>query len=384
MGELGDLLELLQTGGVRDTTVRATIETWVHHERSSEAFRAGVEEDGGAVFTAYAYPEDDEEVPQEATSTHRLWLAPPDRAREEHDDGFAVRRGALWWRYSPSEGAVSNEDDPEVTSSVGEGFAHLLDPGSLLGSIVLEPVGRGELRGREVVLATARPRDRRDEDQGWTRHHLGFGADEWRLAVDVELGVLVRLESLRGGEPFSRSEILELEVGRPIDDEVFVFVPPPGEEVQPLDFPRPHHSLAPDELAELAPFPVFLPDRVGADWEVDLHFQPGSARRQIEPTAHLHLRSDDGLWNAAITQTASDAPEQRFDVLDEPERWRTETRGGRELRVREPSESWEIAVVRTEIDGTRIDVTSQTLGVERLAELAERLVRAEPQQPEWE
>jgi outer membrane lipoprotein-sorting protein len=382
MTELGDLLELLHTGGVGDATVRATIVTWTHLERSSKAFQAMAEEQGSALFSAYGPV--DTEVPEETTSTFRIWIAPPDRAREEHDDSIAVCRGRLWWRYSPDEGAVSNEEEPEVRTNVAEGFKHLLDPGSLLGVVTLEPAGRGEVNGREVVLATARARNPGDEEERWTRHELGFGADEWRLAVDAERGVLLRLESLRGGEPFSRSEIVELAIGEPIDDDVFVFVPPPGEELQPLDHHPVHHSLAPDELARLAGFAVFVPDRVADGWEVDLALHGGSERGGVAPTAFVNLRSEDGLWSATIAQTVGESDDGPFDALDQPTHWRTETRGGLELRLREPPESWATALVRTEIEETRIQITSNTLGVDRLADLAGRLVRAPADQPGWE
>ena len=62
----------------------------------------------------------------------RVWLAPPDRGREEREgadgEGFGVRRGGLWWHYDPHNGALSNEHDREVGSGIGEEVWWLLDP----------------------------------------------------------------------------------------------------------------------------------------------------------------------------------------------------------------------------------------------------------------
>ena len=383
MSELGDLLELLHTGGTGDQSVQATIATWSHRERAHAAFVAEAE----ASRTVTLYAEGVDDAPAERSSTVRLWLAPPDRAREEDDEGaIAVRRGGLWWRYSPGEGAMSNEEEPEVGTSVGDGYAYLFDPGSLLGALVLEPRGTGELRGRSVVRAVARPRPSADDDgRDWTLHALAFGADGWQIAVDAELGVLLSVESLRDGVPFSRVEVVDLTVGEPIDDDVFVFVPPAGETIEPLDMPAADHALSVDELARRAPFAVFVPDALGAGWELDLVFQPGSARRGIPPTAYATVRSEDGHWSASVAQTAvgDGDHDERFDSLDLPEHWRTEARGGRELRVREPPESWATALVRMELEGTHIQLASRDLSVDRLADLAARLVRAPTQSPGW-
>ena len=116
MSELGDLLELLHGAGTGDRTVCATVTSWQHHERTRDAFTAQIEEGNAAVFLAVGAG--DEPAPAESTTTTRLWIAPPDRVREESGDHVAVRRGQLWWTYSPDEGALTNADDEDAVDQI--------------------------------------------------------------------------------------------------------------------------------------------------------------------------------------------------------------------------------------------------------------------------
>lgn len=390
VGELGNLLELLHRGGTGDRTVRATIRTWSDPEVASEAFRAAAEEEGGTVFTAYAVAsdgEEEEDVRDRGPELVRLWLAPPDRVREEAEGGpeprVGVRVGRRWWMYDEYNGALSNEDDEQVHSGVGEQHRVLFAPGRLLGALVLEPAGAGEVAGRPARLAVARPRPGGDDDREppWMLHEIGAGAEEWSLAVDEEHGVLLSVEARRGGRAFQRIEVLELAVGEAIPDEVFTFEPPPGEEVRGVrdDF-RLHHHVRLEELGRLVPFAVFVPDRLAAGWRLESMFSEGSGRPSIPPTVHVRVVSDDGHWQVALDEVAADAEPPDYDALDVPEAWETVVREGREIAVREPSESWAGRLARVEIEGTRITLSSGEVGTEHLVELAARLVRA-PEAP---
>ena len=390
VGELGELLELLHRAGTDDRTVRATIRSWSDWRRAAEAFREAAEEEGGTVFTAYAVISDeDEEEDARAREPEltRLWRAPPDRVRLEAAGGpeprIAVRAGPRWWSYDEQNGAMSNEDDEEVHSSVGEEYRALFEPGRLLGALALEPAGTGQVAGRPARLALARPRRGRDADASWVLHEIGAGADEWRLAVDCEHGVLLSVEARRGGEPFRRVEVLELAIGEPIPDEVFTFEPPTGEEVRGVgeDF-RVHHHVRLDELGRLAPFAVFVPDRLSPGWRLESSFAEGSERPRVPPTVHVQVVSADGHWQVAMDQVAAAEadPDERFDALDHPDAWETVKRDGRTIAVREPAESWARSIARVDIEGTRITLSSDTMGAEQLVELAARLVRA-PEAP---
>ena len=393
MGELGDLLELLHRAAVDGLTVRATIRSWSDPEGAAEAFRAAAEEEGGAVFTAYAIVSDDEDdeddeegTPARGSELTHLWRAPPDRVRVETsgpEPRIGVRAGRRWWSYDEYNGAMSNEDDEEVHSGVGEQHRALFEPGRLLGALVLEAAGAGEVAGRPALLAHARPRRGRDDEASWALHEIGAGAEEWSLAVDREHGVLLSVEARRGGEPFHRVEVLELTVGEPIPDDVFTFDPPAGEEVRGVrdDF-RVHQHVRLGELSRLAPFAVFVPDRLSPGWRLELSFVEGSQRPPIPATVHVQVVSADGHWQVAIDQVAAAEAgrDEPFDALDVPDAWRTVTRDGRTITVREPAESWARSLARVEIEGTLITLSSDEMGAEQLTEIAARLVRA-PEAP---
>src|SRR5687767_6305513 len=122
MTELGELLVLLHGARNRVSTVRAVVHTWRHLRLGHEAMARAARATGGG-FTAYGPL--DEPQPEAFESRIRLWLAPPDRAREEVEDPsggwYGVRRGGSWWRYDPANGAMSNADEPDVGSGSGIG-----------------------------------------------------------------------------------------------------------------------------------------------------------------------------------------------------------------------------------------------------------------------
>ena len=382
MGDLGDLLELLHAGGLGDRTVRAVLSTWTDPALSHEAFLAAAEAEGAAVVTAYAVRdgEDDEDDVPGAEELLRLWRAAPDHVRSEvwradRLERLAVRSGPTWWDYDGDE-VVTNEDDLEVESGIGGEHDVLFEPARLLGSVVLEPAGRGEGASRPALLAVARPRPvRRDHERSWVLHGIGAGADEWEIAVDAELGVLLRVEARRGGRPFRRVEVRELAVGEPLDESLFAFAPPEGAEVRGVgDEFGVDRDLRLDELARRAPFTVFVRDRLSPAWELDASLFEGRG----EPIrAHLHLHSEDGHWRVAIEEVAAaEADDETFDALDATDAWRTVERGERSIAVREPSERWAQSLARVELEGTRVTLSSGELDAERLSGLAARLVPA--------
>ena len=208
VSDLGELLVLLHGARGRIGTVQR------------EAFeRSG---DGWVAFG----PVDRE--PAESESVSRVWLAPPDRAREERDEFIGVRRGGLWWNYDPVNGAISNENDREVSSGVGSELWWLLDPAPVMGVLDFDAIAPGRRAGRATLEVRARPRPS-TEDDNWSLIRLGGpGADELRLAVDAERGALLRVEARIEGRAFSVAEVVEIAFDETFDDDVFVFTPPPG------------------------------------------------------------------------------------------------------------------------------------------------------------
>jgi len=124
MSDLGDLLELLHGASERWRTVRTTIWSWRHHGRHMAAWHAWQQNAGGSVTTfGIAASGNDEPEPETSQSQTKLWID-GERVREEHEGDLfprhGVRAGELWWSYDEHNGAMLNEEAPEVGSGIGE------------------------------------------------------------------------------------------------------------------------------------------------------------------------------------------------------------------------------------------------------------------------
>jgi hypothetical protein len=383
VSDLGELLVLLHGAGRRTSTVRATVRTWRDPRRLREAFERAAAE-GGAVLYGGDGDEDDEG--ESAESVIRVWLAPPDRAREERagadGEGYGVRRGPLRWHYDPGSGATSNEKQPEVGSGIGEELWWLLDPAPVMGLLDFDAIVPGRQAGRATLRVRAVPRARAEDD--WPLARLGaVGADELLLDVDAERGALLRIEARFDGRPYSISEVAEVVFDETFQDDLFVFTPPPGEEVRSIadQFPV-ERNLTIEEAVARAPFSVWIPSRLPAGWETEIAFAAENDRPSMAPQVHLHYRAVDGTHAVFIAESPADHPGEHSDYEHaRPNPWQEVERDGRRMQVREPAESWQPAQVRLQLDGTRVHIHSSDMAAAALVDLAGGLVRAPSEPP---
>jgi hypothetical protein len=384
VSDLGELLVLLHGAGGRTSTVRATVRTWRDPRRSREAFERAAGE-GGAVLYSGGGDEEAEEEPVE--SVIRVWLAPPDRAREERagadGEGFGVRRGKLWWHYDTRSGATSNEDQPEVGSGIGEELRWLLDPAPVMGLLDFDTIVPGRRADRATLRVRAVPRAQADGND-WPLARLGgTGADELLLDVDAERGALLRIEARWEGRPFSISEVVEVAFDETFPNDLFEFAPPPGEEVRSIadQFPV-ERNLTIEQAVARAPFTVWIPSRLPAGWEIEIAFAAENDRPAMAPQVHLHYRAADGTHAVFIAESPADHPGEHSDYEHaRPNPWEAVERGGRRMQVREPAESWQPAQVRLQLDGTRVHIHSSDLAAAALVDLAGGLVSAPSEPP---
>lgn len=379
VSELGDLLELLHGAQVPFTTIRATFRTWTDTERAAAASSAMAEGRGrAAMVMSQGGPR---ECPRETVEVVRIWRA-PGRARVERDHAgyFGVRVGEQWWAWSENSGAVSNEHDSSVGSGVGEELQALLDPTLLLGALRFTVSGRGELAGRRTIRVQAVPRrpmgpNARAFPANFALHTLGSGAERYLLQLDAERGTVLGVEAVRDGHAFRRTEAVGLAFDEHLEDELFVFRPPPGESVRsPRELhSRPEHVPI-TEAQRRAPFTVLMPARVPAGWQASCeYFEPG--RRPATPArVQLSYRSDSAHESLTISQrSAGDA-----DPYPDTEGWQQFDREGTSLEVRTEARRSEL---RLEREGTAVLMISGNLSTEQLADLALGLVEA-PEQSE--
>jgi outer membrane lipoprotein-sorting protein len=377
VSELGDLLALMHGARGRIRTVRATVRIWNHVARTHEAMsRRG---------TVVMYGPEADEVERE--SVLRIWLQPPDLARQERDgEAYAVRRGTLWWSYDPHNGARTNEDRPESGGGgTGEEVQWLFDPAPLIGLLDYDGFARGQLAGRETISLRAVPRALAD-GEGWPLIRIaGEGADELRLEVDAELGALLRIEARLGGQPYALYETLEVAFGEAFADDVFAFTPPAGEELRAVgEESNIQHGLTIEQAVERAPFTVWIPAVLPADWETEIMFAAENDRPPMPPLIHLSYRARHGMHSINVTQLPADRVGEHDEY--EPSRagpWQPMEHNGRPMEIREPAETWQPAQLRVELGGTRILMHSNDLAAPALADLAADLVPAPAEPPDF-
>jgi outer membrane lipoprotein-sorting protein len=242
MGELSEVLELMQGARARFRTVRAVVREWTHVPRSEVALGRYVERRRGSgvdpVGAMQGGPGGGRGAEQSGVT--RLWWQKPDRVRLERGEPgggraswLEVAVGDEWWGYQPEWGAVSNQGDPEMKSGGRNApFPELFEPALHLPALDLELAGEASQAGRAGVLLRGLPRDL---DESLFTPILPRGADVHELVVDALTGVVLRRASLVDGEPFSVTEIEEVGFNEPLLPEIFVFRPPPGVPVRPAE-----------------------------------------------------------------------------------------------------------------------------------------------------
>jgi hypothetical protein len=237
----------------------------------------------------------------------------------------------------------------------------LLRPWALLPSYRFEPRGSTEIAGRAAIDVRAQLRPGRR-----VRHLPGFswGADEHRLAVDRERGALLRVAAFMDGDEYDVTEVTEVAFDQPIDPEIFSFEAPAGVQVITAEdearrtrerFPRPRRNGL-EVMAKQARFVLFAP--------------PADGR----PLGDRSTCFDDDCVTARYTQLWGDES-HAFDVVLRPE-------VGDATPLETLSEAADGQLVaRTVRDGTSIEVSSRTLGRERLLELVATLEPVRPGEP---
>ena len=160
MSDLGELLVLLHGARRRVATVRAIVRNWRHQQRMREAMQRTERAGSVTLFGPAVGPEG-----VAVENVLRVWLAPPDRAREEREgadgEGFDVRRGSSWWRYDCDNGAMAGEDEDERGGGgdIGGELWWLLDAAPLIGLLDFDTITAGRQAGRSTLRVRAVPRE---------------------------------------------------------------------------------------------------------------------------------------------------------------------------------------------------------------------------------
>jgi outer membrane lipoprotein-sorting protein len=150
----------------------------------------------------------------------RLECAVPGRGAEgQAAEGNDGERG---WSWRPPE----RGGPPSLPVKVGVAYPpppELFCPSGLLGGFTLEVLGPVTVAGRDAIAVAATPR----------RDVLGSGSaerpyDRIEVAVDAELGILLRRIETSGGELVTLTELTDVTMNPPEAAAPARFAPPPG------------------------------------------------------------------------------------------------------------------------------------------------------------
>jgi outer membrane lipoprotein-sorting protein len=384
---LPELLVLLYRAHASFRSVRGVLRDWRDLELSEEAVRHEIEQQeqqraasGGRVTSrqiAFAAGPHEPEPPRELETSIRFWLERPDRVREEHrsshpygqDGAIMVKRGELWWHYDPRSGAISNEDELEVGSGVGQQLEQLLDPVDLLAGRELEIVGEREAAGRPALEVRSRPRPSNNP----TIHGYPFGAQEFHHLVDRERGILLRTAAIFRGEELGVTELTEVVFDETFPDETFVLELPAGESFASPGTRHPYQHLTLEEAVERASFPLWVVPRLPeGEWRMLIvHVEPRE-RPPVQEMVHINYLREDAQHQLQLSQSPLGGQAAAWAAHQQPE---TIERDGNRYQVLrgEPGPLGPPTTLLFERGQTSIQMSSPTLELETLLELADSL-----------
>lgn len=173
------------------------------------------------------------------SSIEKFSVRPPKLLRLEATESRSLPRLRIlnlpeWWTYDETTRVAEGRCGDQLSSPGWLGFVpELLDPTHVLPTLDMVVVGATtaasrpavELRGKERVMA-------RRSVVG-SRTVIPMYATEHRLWIDAEFGVLLKAISFLDDHQFNIAEIVSIEFNNALDDEIFVFTPPPGVELRP-------------------------------------------------------------------------------------------------------------------------------------------------------
>ncbi len=254
MQSLGDVLERLHTAWDRLNSAQGTMRFWHEPRRARRAYEAwrhasppgSIEPLRAAGARADASPaaEPADTLREVAIEGYfRFWMAKPwhwriERLRADSRGQLSelheimVINGAVWWVWIQDEqhkvhtNARAAHPEQRAHDGVDRALLVMLDPAPLLGTLRLHGVGSAEELGRQADVVQGTVRNPQPDPGLWP------GADQYRLLVDRQCGILLRAEALLAGEVYAGTAFTELVLDQPIPEERFVLQVPRGARVR--------------------------------------------------------------------------------------------------------------------------------------------------------
>jgi hypothetical protein len=367
VSELGDLLELIHGAAGRVGSVQATLSERCRPQRLESAFRRFGERTGFARGGGYFFAPLGGVAAGEEADVHvweiRLW-ADAGRFRAERVgpdlESVVVVDHERWWSWSPGLGLNSHEDEDGVTNLGG---LDLLDASEVLGDCELELARETRVAGRSAKRVRVRGGRGRGHPLG-----LALGIEEATLEIDAERGFVLRRIELEEGQPAFLREVEKIVYDEPLAADRFMFALP-ARSARGQAKPQ---MTSLDASARLASFPVWKLEEVPQDWRVDALFVPATERPTRPDSVTLLYSRRDGGERLEIQQRTQ---EHELPVVGSERRFEHDGRLYIALGPARPA-GLEAAVLIFAANSTQIRLSSSTLSLERILELAGALVDA--------
>jgi hypothetical protein len=191
----------------------------------------------------------------------------------------------------------------------------------------------------------------------------GAGAEEYRLAVDAERGVLLSLAALRGGRAFQLFETHQVRYDVTIEQRRFEVPPATTGRARPSLPDEPLEALGAAELGFAALLPSPSPSPVAPHAALFEHDRRGSGPRHLV-LSYVVVDPEKGRGQLRLTQAASPLPRPR------PDEWQREG----DLEVAEDQYgALRRRRVRAERHGVHVELESAVLPMSRLVEIVATL-----------
>jgi outer membrane lipoprotein-sorting protein len=357
MGQLAELLELLDGAGRRYSALRATTHIRVVTALAAEALQRHQESLGDRRTSALAAQARRE--PATVETEMRVWLDRPDRMRVElvrdgaRNETF-VDDGEREWSHTRGSAAFTHPSQ----KAHRYGFEPLFRPHTMLARVQLHPLGEAEWAGRRALHARATTRPGRPD----FTFELPPGAESFDLLIDRERGVILRLAAFLAGDEFHTLEVGEIAFDETLPAETFRFDPPEGVEVVDVDaMPEPEEVSLPEAISR-APFTVLAPTRVPEGATRRVRLVEADERFGQPTTVSLGYDFDGGLHYLSISESAqSDLPlDEGFEAIE---------RNGRRMHARDMGGQRQVLAERL---GTDVALVSD-LPLDLLVEIAASL-----------
>lgn len=226
--ELGTLLKRLHDADESWQTIHARVREWKNQGLVTEAFLAAAEQSHGSSIAGPTVRATGPPPPAETGC--EIWVRRPGDVRVERsgDDvrsGLLVRNGGTWWCLQSGGGTMTNGGDPHYGCG-GDEVRALLQPSRELGRFRWELAGETSVGGRACLQATAVRRDVVDELPFPSPFGMIHGGTVFSVAVDVERGVILRVEKMVRDQPAELLELTDVTFDAPLDDDLFRFAAP--------------------------------------------------------------------------------------------------------------------------------------------------------------